>query len=369
MPGPRRHLFCHLLTVALGTSTLFAPEARGDGHREFLLFPSVDVLEVFDESTADVADSHVRAAADLVYSHAGDNYRILGEYLLSTDESELERLQLGWTMSDNSMLWFGRFHSPASFWISEFHHGHYLQTSITRPSLEQWEDESGVTPAHVTGLNFELDQELANEAALNFSFGAGIAPKFDDHELVAFDLLDPRSGHGTSLSMRVSYRPDMFAPVQFGLLSSWNQINVVPGTNPDLADLDRIDQMTAGLFLDARWKDLRLITSIVYQENELQYIDGDVTDDYLLAYIQPEYSLNDDVIVFGRADIGDGEDESIFLRFLPAFTAHRNMVGLRWDFAQHQSLTFELADTSRLGENTRHVHFKEVRVQWSAVLQ
>ena len=333
------------------------------------MFPSVDVIEIFVDSSPGVADSQVRAAAEVVYSYSGDNFRVLGEYLLSTDESELERLQLGWTLSDNAMLWIGRFHSPANFWISEFHHGHYLQTSITRPSLEQWEDESGAAPSHVTGLNFELDHELENEAALNFSIAAGLAPKFDDDELVPFDMLDPRSGHGASLSMRITYRPDMFAPVQVGGFSSWNEINVVPGENPDLADLDRINQLTAGVFFDARWQDLRLITSVAYHNNELRYVDGKVTDKYLLTYLQPEYSLSDDIIVFGRVDIGDGEDDSVYLRLLPAFVSHRNMVGLRWDFAQYQSLTFEFADTSRQGEDTSHSHFKEVRLQWSAVIQ
>jgi hypothetical protein len=354
-----------ILGIASGILTL--PDARAEAQHEFVLFPSVGALEVFDMSPPDVVDSNVRASADVLYSYSGERFRFLGEYLLSTDESELERLQFGWALSDNSMLWLGRFHSPASFWISEFHHGQYLQTSITRPSLEQWEDESGASPSHITGLNFELDHELDNEAALGFSLAAGLAPKFDDHELVPFDILDPRSGHGPSLSMRTSYRPDMFSSTQYGFVASWNEINVVPGENPALAELDRINQLAAGIFADAQWQNLRLIGSIVYHSNELRYLDGNVTDDYLLAYLQPEYSISDDLIIFGRVDIGDGEDDSEYLHFLPAFLAHRNMVGARWDFARFQSLTFEFADTSRQGENFSHEHFKELRVQWSAV--
>lgn len=345
-----------------------SPATQADGDHDVLLFPSVDALEVFDQSPADIMDSDLRASADVLYTYSGDRFRFLGEYLLSTDESELERLQLGWALSDRTMLWFGRFHSPASFWISEFHHGQYLQTSITRPSLEQWEDNSGAAPSHITGLNFQTDLELGSEALLSLSVGAGLAPKFDDDELVAFDMLDPRSGHGLSLSMRANYRPEMFAPLQFGVVSSWNEINVVPGSNPELADLDRINQLTAGVFADAQWKDWRLIASAVYHNNELRYVDGNVTDDYVLTYLQPEYSVTDDVIIFGRVDIGDGEDDSTYLHLLPAFLAHRNMLGLRWDFAPYQSLTFEFADSSRQGEDSDHEHFKEVRVQWSAAL-
>lgn len=368
MPGSKHQPLQRLAALAIAVATLNAPCARAEHHHAWLFFPSVDGLEVFDQSPADTMDSHLRASADVLYSYTGERFRMLGEYLVSTDESELERLQFGWALSDRSMLWLGRVHSPASFWISEFHHGQYLQTSITRPSLEQWEDESGAAPSHITGLNFEIDYELGTESSLGLSVAAGLAPRFDDDKLVPFDMLDPRSGHGLSIAMRTSYRPDMFSPVQFGLLSSWHEINVIPRDNPALVNLDRINQLTAGVFADAQWKNLRLIASLVYHNNELKYVDGDITDDYMLAYVQPEYSISEDVVVFGRVDIGDGEDDSVYLRFLPAFLSHRNMLGVRWDFGKYQSLTFELADTSRQGEDTSHEHFKEVRMQWSAVL-
>ena len=368
MSGSKQQRIQSFATLAVAAAALAAPAVDAQPQHELLFFPSVDGLEVFDESPPDTMESHLRASADVLYSYSGDGFRMLGEYLLSTDESELERFQVGWTLSDQSMLWLGRVHSPASFWISEFHHGQYLQTSITRPSLEQWEDESGAAPSHITGLNFEIDVELDTAASLGFSVAAGLAPRFDDDELVPFDMLDPRSGHGLSLAMRTSYRPDMFSPVQFGVVSSWNEINVIARDNPELADLDRINQLTAGVFADAQWNDLRVIASLVYHNNQLKYVDQDLTDDYLLAYLQPEYSINDDLVVFGRVDIGDGEDDSVYLRLLPAFLSHRNMLGLRWDFGKYQSLTFEVADTSRQGDDFSHEHFKEVRMQWSAVL-
>jgi hypothetical protein len=369
MFGSRRLNFRCCAVRGLWLALLAAPQASAGGQHEFLFLPSIDLLEVYDESSPDVADSHVRGAADLLYSYSGDNMRLLGEYLLSTEEAELERLQLGWVLSERAMLWVGRFHSPASFWISEFHHGQYLQTSITRPSLEEWEDENGAAPSHVTGVNLEFEEQLRDESSLGFSFAAGLAPKFVEHELVAFDMLDPRSGHGLSLGLRTSYRPDMFAPMQIGFLTSWNEINVVAGSSADLAELDRINQLLMGVYADVRFQDLRVIASAVYHDNELRYLDEKLSDSYLLAYVQPEYSVTDDIIVFGRVDIGDGEDDSLYLDLLPSFLSHRNMLGVRWDFSERQSLTVEVADSSRQGEDFSHEHFKELRVQWSAVLR
>ncbi|MEJ2255822.1 MAG: hypothetical protein P8X98_02270 [Woeseiaceae bacterium] len=369
MHRQKRRLCRSLPALAAGVGILSAFPVGAEGQHEFLLLPSADYLYVSDLSPPDIVESDVHAGVDVVYSFTGEHLRLLGEYLLSTDESELERLQLGWSPTDNSMLWVGRFHSPASFWISEFHHGKYLQTSITRPSLEQWEDENGATPSHITGLHLEFDRELQDEAVLGFAIAAGLGPRFVADELVAYDMLDPESGHGLSLALRASYRPHLFSPAQFGFVSSWNEINVEPANNPDLATLDRIDQLTAGVFVDMHWEKLRLISSLVYHHNNLRYVDGGVSDDYVLAYVQPEYFISDDFILFGRVDIGDGEDHSVYLNLLPTFISHRNMVGVRWDFAASQSLTFEFADTSQQGENFNHEHYKEFRLQWSAAIR
>jgi hypothetical protein len=71
--------------------------------------------------------------------------------------------------------------------------------------------------------------------------------------------------------------------------------------------------------------------------------------------------------VFSRVDLALSEDDSAYLKLLPAVIAHRNMLGVRWDFADSHALTFELADTSTPGIDSGHNTFNEVRVQWSAV--
>jgi hypothetical protein len=43
------------------------------------------------------------------------------------------------------------------------------------------------------------------------------------------------------------------------------------------------------------------------------------------------------------------------------------MIGVRWDFADSQAVTLEVADTSTQGDDFSHDDFKELRIQWSAV--
>jgi hypothetical protein len=362
----KKVLWCFgTLCVLLGVAPW--SHAEGQAQHEFLFFPSVASFDTLDESDADLEESEIIASADLVYSYSGDHFRLLAEYLWSTEEAELERLKAGWKLTDTTMLWFGRFHSPARYWMSAFHHGQYMQTSITRPSLEAWEDDSGSTPSHITGLLFEFDQELDNDAALDYGLSIGLAPKFVGERLEPHDLLDPRSGHGLSMNVRVGYRPEYFGSSAVGLLWSWNEIKVPPLAIPGSPDLNQIDQMTAGIFADWKWDGFRLITSVIYYNNNLRYATDEITDDFLLAYAQPEYAINDSVTLFGRIDTGIDEDNSIYLRLLPAFASHRSMAGVRWDFADAHALTLELAETSKQGDGESHVHFKEVRLQWSAV--
>jgi hypothetical protein len=65
---------------------------------------------------------------------------------------DMERLQLGYTVSDAVTVWAGRFHTPMGLWNTSFHHGANLQTSIYRPRFIDFEDKGGIVPAHSVGL-------------------------------------------------------------------------------------------------------------------------------------------------------------------------------------------------------------------------
>jgi len=347
---------------SLGVRPVFA-----EGRQEILFFTSVDGLDTFSESTPDVKDNDLRGSLDLLYSYSSDRFRLLGEYLLSSDESELERIKAGWKLQDNLMLWLGRFHTPSKYWTTEYHHGQYLQTSITRPALEEWEDDSGPIPSHVTGLLLEYERQRKDKSIISVSSSVGLAPRFVGERLMPYDVLEPKSGHGPSFNLKIAYRPEILSPMQLGMLSSWSEIRVDSGSSPALADLDRIDQFTVGAFVDWRWNRLRLISSAVYFDNTLHHADGPVDDSFVLSYLQFEFDTSEAVTLFGRTDNGIEEDRSPYLRLLPAFIAHRHMLGVRWDFAELQSLSMEIAATSQQGADFTHDDFRELRLQWSAV--
>src|SRR3954470_8334943 len=135
---------------------LNSPWLRADPLRyEFLLLPSASAVGTFDRQAPNTHLEDEVLQADMILSLQKGPLKLFGEYLLSDHEGDLERLQLGWQLSDETVLWIGRFHQPTSVWNHDHHHGQYLQTSISRPAIDEWEDLGGVIPQHFTGALLE----------------------------------------------------------------------------------------------------------------------------------------------------------------------------------------------------------------------
>ena len=86
----------------------------------------------------------------------GDRVKSLVELVFEYDSAgglgvDLERLQLGYTVSDALTVWLGRFHTPYGVWNTWYHHGAQLQTSIFRPRMLDFEDRGGFLPDHSVG--------------------------------------------------------------------------------------------------------------------------------------------------------------------------------------------------------------------------
>jgi len=357
-------VFTSLLLLATLVSS---PPARGDSQNDMLVFLSLEGFDKSSTSNPAVDGYNNQATLDFLYTYNSDRFRFLAEYIWSSSESEMERLQAAWLVNDKTTLWLGRFHAISNYWTSEYHHGQYLQTSISRPGIEEWEDESGPIPSHITGLWLQRDFSTKDQSGINLGLAIGLAPKFTGEHLAPFDVLDPESGHDLGISGRLVYRPDILSMNQIGLAVAYNDIAVVSASNPNLADLNSIRQGTLGVFANWQWKAWRLSTNWVFFDIDMRYRDGSVKDDFTAGYLQGEYEVVENWTLFGRTEISFGEDSSPYLALLPTFVAHRNMIGGRWDFADSHALTLEVADTSTKGSDLEHENFKELRIQWSAV--
>jgi hypothetical protein len=83
---------------------------------------------------------------------------------------EVERSILRYDYNDNFKLSFGRYHTPVSYWNTAFHHGSWLQTTISRPEMIKF--GSRLLPVHFVGLQGEGDIP-SGRAGLGYSVGVG----------------------------------------------------------------------------------------------------------------------------------------------------------------------------------------------------
>jgi hypothetical protein len=101
------------------------------------------------------------------------NFEVTPEGTIATD---LERLQIGYTVNDALTAWGGRIHTPYGYWNTGFHHGAQMQTSILRPRFLDFEDKGGILPAHMVGL-WGTGKVRAGTGKITYDVYAGNGPK------------------------------------------------------------------------------------------------------------------------------------------------------------------------------------------------
>jgi len=67
--------------------------------------------------------------------------------------TEVERLIIRFDRSDQLKVSFGRYHTPINWWNTAYHHGQWLQTTITRPEMVQFGGR--FIPVHFVGALVE----------------------------------------------------------------------------------------------------------------------------------------------------------------------------------------------------------------------
>src|ERR1700704_1973404 len=71
--------------------------------------------------------------------------------------------------SDQLKVSFGRYHTPVNYWNNTFHHGSWLQTTISRPEMAQF--GGAFIPVHFVGA---LAEGVLPAGGLNLNYNVGI---------------------------------------------------------------------------------------------------------------------------------------------------------------------------------------------------
>ncbi len=82
---------------------------------------------------------------------------------------EVERSIIRFEQNDQLKLSFGRYHTPINYWNTQFHHGSWLQTTISRPEMVQF--GGSFIPVHFVGA---LGEGVFPLGGLNLHYNAGV---------------------------------------------------------------------------------------------------------------------------------------------------------------------------------------------------
>ncbi len=333
---------------------------------DLLLFPSITSVHQ-SQQDVDLAPKEFVPAVDIFYTHDFDQTRFLTEFLKSSQEAELERLQFGWHILPGKTLWVGRFHNPISFWNTEMHHGDFLQTSLSRPTVANYEDELGPLPTHISGVLLESTRTIG-DSEINYMADLGVGPTFMDTSLEPLDLLNPVNTGKVAGSFRLGFHPEIGNPNQFGAALGYARIpfnNAVTDTVSN-ALVDEVQQTVLNAFLNYEKGKFHLIGELFVFDDLVSGTGNSSRYTSVSAYLQPEYKPGESgrMTLYARIETTPNAAEDGYLSLFKEFSPHQLFAGIRYDITAKQAIKVEAGRTQRQDG----LEFNSISAQWCMVL-
>ena len=123
--------------------------------------------------------------------------------------AEVERSIVRFDQSDAFKVSFGRYHTPINWWNTAFHHGQWLQTTVSRPEMAQVGGR--FIPIHFVGAQVE---GILPALGMNLNYNVGIGNGRGAVLSRAGDAGD--TDNNKAWLANISARPDKARGLQFG---------------------------------------------------------------------------------------------------------------------------------------------------------
>lgn len=357
-PSSPTQRVCSLALLALPALALFATAAGAEDRRDYLFFGNLTGTRNIDTPTGtDLDRTDWEPALTFLYTQESERLRLFTELHASkAGNGEIARFQVGWRLAPETTLWAGRFHNPQGYWNTQYHHGTYLQTSISRPGIERFDDEGGVLPSHFIGLQLDGTQGIGADSALRYEVALGAGGVLDDAGLESPAFFMPQRSSKPTFSARLTYNPVEGGPAAFGVFAGRN---VLPAD--DLA-VREITQTVYGAFGTLDFEPGRLIGAITALNNDLEAAGMDASGRFANAYLQGEYQVTSAWTGYGRIEGSSGADNDPYLALFPRYIKNQRVIGLRWDMYEKQALKLEYSRPEIAAGR-----YAAVAVEWSMI--
>ncbi|RME14936.1 MAG: hypothetical protein D6797_07720 [Bdellovibrio sp.] len=105
-------------------------------------------------------DERTNILSEIVYEISDANEAVL----------DVERIWIQYEISNWFKVKAGRVHTALGYWNQTFHHGRWLQTSISRPLLFNFEDDDGILPVHSIGFEIRGSSNTSSSQSNTFGY-------------------------------------------------------------------------------------------------------------------------------------------------------------------------------------------------------
>lgn len=297
----------------------------------------------------------------------GDRVKTLIELVFEVDgdgslATDLERVQVGYTINDAATLWMGRFHVPYGYWNTAFHHGQQIQTSVSRPRFVNFEDAGGILPAHGTGL-WAAGNVPSVIGKVGYDVYVTNAPEISraGSERGALDMMmgGKHARTGAMTGFNLSLKPAALSDVTIGLHGLRAKVDEVDSTTATLNNTTKVNMVGGYLnYQDDNWEALSEYYRFTNRGEQDATSRG---SEAWFAQVGYNFGVVTPYIRAEAAQLDQGD--AYFQAQASGDSYRRSVVGGRYDLNAKAALKVEASRTQFTDPGTTAINFSEARVE------
>jgi hypothetical protein len=175
-----------------------------------------------------------------ITSNLSERFKFLTELVFEVHQDNafravLERVLLDYSLNDYFNLSVGRYHTAIGYYNTAYHNATWFQTATERPFIFQYEDEGGIMPIHMVGLEAS-GQIPSGRWGLHYVAEVGNGRTSDPLAEPVQNYVD-ENGH-KAVNLAVFARPDTIPGLQVGFSAYKDVISLpsLPKINETITD-------------------------------------------------------------------------------------------------------------------------------------
>jgi hypothetical protein len=297
----------------------------------------------------------------------GDRVRALVELAFEVHdghtEADLERIQFGYTFNDAATGWLGRFHTPYGYWNTAFHHGAQLQTSILRPRFLDFEEHTGILPAHTVGAWLTGAVPTA-PGRLGYDVYLGNSPRIEVENPMAGRVRLQAGGgedHSYMGGFNVWLEPRAVEGLRFGLHGLRGDVGIEGGATP-AGNRTRLGILGGhAVYSGGRWE----VMGEYFHFRNKDLSGGSGLHRSWAGYVQAGYAFGTITPYLRLENAQLDQADNYFLSQRYGRSYRRAAMGLRYDLDPRAAVKVELLRTVQGDLPGGDDRYDEARVQYS----